>query len=52
MDEAAEVRQRQFDRDHAEQATEAWGRGWLEARRRGPEERELNWYRLNWRNQP
>jgi hypothetical protein len=49
MAEAVEDRQRQRDRDHGDADTEAWGRRWLEAKRRGGEDRELDWYRRHWR---
>jgi len=49
MAEAEEDRQRQFDRDHREQSTQEWGRRWLETRRLGGEDPELDWYRRNWR---
>jgi hypothetical protein len=46
--QAAEDRQRERDRQNErEESVQAWGRRWLEARRRGGEDREANWYANN-----
>jgi hypothetical protein len=47
--DAERDREEEFDRTQGPQATAEWGRRWLEAKRRGGEDPELDWYRRNWR---
>jgi hypothetical protein len=45
--ETAADKERLFDDRYGEQRLKEWGRGWIEAKRRGGEDKEANWYANN-----
>jgi hypothetical protein len=47
LEQTAEDKRRQRDRDFGDKDFEAWARGWMDAKRRGGEDRETEWYANN-----
>jgi hypothetical protein len=47
LEQTADDKRRFRDREFGDKEVKEWGRKWLEAKRRGGEDRETNWYAHN-----
>jgi hypothetical protein len=47
INEVAEDRRRQRERDFGDKDAKEWARKWMEAKRRGGIDREIDWYSNN-----
>jgi hypothetical protein len=47
LEQTAEDKRRHRDREFGDKEVKDWGRKWLEAKRRGGVDREIDWYANN-----
>jgi hypothetical protein len=51
LEQTAEDKRREYDRKFGDRDAKEWGRKWIEAKRRGGVDREIDWYANNTRRQ-